>query len=149
MQTAQIDDWLNKAFKLAFFIHGRRDIVKQIAASAMNKLETASNAQFKRYYYTPTGRAETSRATRSRVSLNDLQLLQRLVFVESENFEKQNETAKTTSEKKLARLFHQTLGSHFIKAKFILCNARHQPHFAQLRHKRRDGNLQHRRPRPR
>ena len=105
MQTAQIDDWLNKAFKLAFFIHGRRDIVKQIAASAMNKLETASNAQFKRYYYTPTGRAETSRATRSRVSLNDLQLLQRLVFVESENFEKQNETAKTTSEKNLLVYF--------------------------------------------
>ncbi|MDQ3088256.1 MAG: hypothetical protein M3Q78_06615 [Acidobacteriota bacterium] len=105
MQTAQIDDWLNKAFKLAFFIHGRRDIAKQIAASAMNKLETASNAQFKRYYYTPTGRAETSRATRSRVSLNDLQLLQRLVFVESENFEKANETAKTTSEKNLLVYF--------------------------------------------
>ena len=71
----------------------------------MNKLETASNAQFKRYYYTPVGRAETSRATRSRVSLNDLQLLQRLVFVESENFEKANETAKKTSEKNLLVYF--------------------------------------------
>lgn len=105
MQTNQIDDWLNKAFQLAFFIHGRRDIAKQIAASAMNKLETASNAQFKRYYYTPVGRAETARPTRSRVSLNDLQLLQRLVFVESENFEKANETAKTTSEKNLLVYF--------------------------------------------
>ena len=105
MQTNQIDDWLNKAFQLAFFIHGKRDIAKQIAASAMNKLETASNAQFKRYYYTPVGRAETSRATRSRVSLNDLQLLQRLVFVESENFEKQNEATKTTSEKNLLVYF--------------------------------------------
>ena len=105
MQTNQINDWLNKAFQLAFFIHGSRDIAKQIAASAMNKLETASNAQFKRYYYTPVGRAETARATRSRVSLNDLQLLQRLVFVESENFEKQNEATKTTSEKNLLVYF--------------------------------------------
>jgi len=71
----------------------------------MNKLETASNAQFKRYYYTPTGRAETSRATRSRVSLNDLQLLQRLVFVESENFEKANETSKNIGEKNLLVYF--------------------------------------------
>ena len=105
MQTTQIDDWLNKAFQLAFFIHGKRDIAKQIAVSAMNKLETASNAQFKRYYYTPVGRAETSRATRSRVSLNDLQLLQRLVFVESENFEKQNEVTKTVGEKNLLVYF--------------------------------------------
>ncbi len=105
MKTNQIDDWLNKAFQLAFFIHGKRDIAKQIAVSAMNKLETASNAQFKRYYYTPVGRAETSRATRSRVSLNDLQLLQRLVFVESENFEKQNEATKKTSERNLLVYF--------------------------------------------
>ncbi len=105
MQTNQIDDWLNKAFQLAFFIHGRRDIAKQIAVSAMNKLETASNAQFKRYYYTPVGRAETSRATRSRVSLNDLQLLQRLVFIESENFEKINEAAKNVGEKNLLVYF--------------------------------------------
>ena len=76
-----------------------------LSIEPLPKLETASNAQFKRYYYTPTGRAETSRATRSRVSLNDLQLLQRLVFVESENFEKQNETAKTTSEKNLLVYF--------------------------------------------
>jgi hypothetical protein len=101
------DEWLNKAFQLAFFIHGNRETAKRIAAGAMNKLEVASNAQFKRYYYTPTGRAETSRATRSRVSLNDLQLLQRLVFVESENFERENEQSKTTSEKNLL--------IHFIK----------------------------------
>ncbi len=105
MQTDKIDDWINKAFQLAFFIHGKRDVAMQIAVSAMNKLETASNAQFKRYYYTPTGRAETSRATRSRVSLNDLQLLQRLVFVESENFEKKNEAAKTIGEKNLLVYF--------------------------------------------
>ncbi len=101
------DEWLNKAFQLAFFIHGERGTAKRIAAAAMDKLEVASNAQFKRYYYTPTGRAETARATRSRVSLNDLQLLQRLVFVESENFEREKERAEKTSEKSLL--------IHFIK----------------------------------
>lgn len=85
------DEWLDKAFRLAFFLHGDRETAKKIAANAMSKLEAASNAQFKRYYYNPTGRAENSRAARSRVSLNDLQLLQRLVFVESEVFERENE----------------------------------------------------------
>ncbi len=85
------DEWLDKAFRLAFFLHNDRETAKKIAIAAMSKLEAASNAQFKRYYYNPTGRAENSRAARSRVSLNDLQLLQRLVFVESEIFERENE----------------------------------------------------------
>ncbi len=103
MQTNFKDEWLNKAFQLAFFIHGDRETAKKIAVNAMNKLETASNAQFKRYYYTPTGRSENSRAARSRVSLNDLQLLQRLVLVESENFEKEEENE--SDEKTLLKFF--------------------------------------------
>lgn len=95
------DEWLDRAFRLAFFLHGNRETAKKIAASAMSKLEAASNAQFKRYYYNPTGRAENSRAARSRVSLNDLQLLQRLVFVESEIFERENEA----SEQNLLKFF--------------------------------------------
>ncbi|MCY7375459.1 MAG: hypothetical protein LH472_05755, partial [Pyrinomonadaceae bacterium] len=71
VQANHIDEWLDKAFRLAFFLHGNRETAKQIAVSAMNKLETASNAQFKRLYYTPTGRADAARASRSRVSLND------------------------------------------------------------------------------
>jgi hypothetical protein len=103
LQEKQFDEWLDRAFRLAFFLHGNRETAKKIALLAMNKLETASNAQFKRFYYTPTGRAENSRAARSRVSLNDLQLLQRLVFVESENFEKENEEVRT--EKELLKFF--------------------------------------------
>ena len=98
MQTAYKDEWLNKAFRLAFFIHGKRETAKQIAVRAMNKLEVASNAQFKRYYYTPN-------ATRSRVSLNDLHLLQRLVFVESEMFEREKEQTKAASEECLLKYF--------------------------------------------
>lgn len=107
MQSQFKDEWLNKAFQLAYFIHGERETAKRIAVNAMNKLETASNAQFKRFYYTPTGRSENSRAARSRVSLNDLQLLQRLVLVESENFEKEKEKQEIVSEENLLK--------HFIK----------------------------------
>jgi hypothetical protein len=104
-QASYKDEWLDKAFQLAFFLHGDRETAKTIAASAMSKLETASNAQFKRYYYTPTGRAENARASRSRVSLNDLQLLQRLVFVESENFEREKEKSAKACKKSLLKYF--------------------------------------------
>lgn len=84
------DEWLKKAYELAYFLHGDKEIAREIAAKAMSKLDVAAEAQFKRFYYTPTGR-ETSRAARSKVSLNDLQLLQRLVYIESEPYEKQKE----------------------------------------------------------
>lgn len=105
MRENHIDEWLERAFQLAFFLHGNRETAKTIAVRAMNKLETASNAQFKRYYYTPQGRAETARPARSRVSLNDLQLLQRLVFVESENFEREKEKGEKIGEKALVKFF--------------------------------------------
>lgn len=84
------DEWLKKAYELAYFLHGDRRIAREIAAKAMSKLDVAAEAQFKRFYYTPTGR-ESSRAARSKVSLNDLQLLQRLVYIESEPYEKEKE----------------------------------------------------------
>lgn len=105
MQANHIDEWLDKAFRLAYFLHGDRETAQEIAVGAMNKLETASNAQFKRLYYTPTGRAENSRASRSRVSLNDLQLLQRLVFIESENFEREREKSEKICEASLLKFF--------------------------------------------
>lgn len=105
MQQNYKDDWLDRAFRLAFFLHGNREIAKKIAAGAMNKLETASNAQFKRLYYTPTGRAENAKATRNRVSLGDLQLLQRLVFVESESYEREQEANGKVNEHDLLRFF--------------------------------------------
>ncbi len=99
------DEWLERAFRLAFFLHGKRETAKKIALGAMNKLETASNAQFKRLYYTPTGRAESSKVTRNRVSLSDLQLLQRLVFVESEAYERERESGAKITQKDLLTFF--------------------------------------------
>ncbi|MEZ5428717.1 MAG: hypothetical protein R2747_20900 [Pyrinomonadaceae bacterium] len=97
------NDWIDRAFGMAFFLHGDRETAKKIALRAMTKLETASNAQFKRFYYTPTGRQDSARATRNRVSMNDLQLLQRLVFVESEEFERAKE--KTLGERPLLKFY--------------------------------------------
>ncbi len=107
LHATYIDEWLNRAFQLAYFLHGDRETASEIAVNAMNKLETASNAQFKRNYYTPMGRSENARATRSRVSMNDLQLLQRLVFVESEVFER--------SKEKSQKLHKNNLVTYFIK----------------------------------
>jgi outer membrane biosynthesis protein TonB len=91
---------LDRAFELAFFIHGDLETAKQIAYSAMRKLEVTSNAQFKRYYYTPQ-----SRQSRNKVTMNDLQLLQRLVYVESEPFEHEKEFTETATEKDLLIYF--------------------------------------------
>lgn len=98
------DEWLDRAFRLAFFLHGDRETAKQIALAAMNKLETASTAQFKRLYYTPTGRS-ASKAVRNRVSLGDLQLLQRLVLVESEIHERRREEEGKICERSLLTFF--------------------------------------------
>ncbi len=99
-ELSRTEKWLERAFELGFFIHGDVEIAKQIAFNAMNKLEVTSNAQFKRFYYAPE-----ARNARSKVSMNDLQLLQRLVYVESEAFEKEKEFTETASEKDLLIYF--------------------------------------------
>lgn len=99
-ELSRTEKWLGKAFELAYFIHGDIEIAKQVAFNAMNKLEVASNAQYKRFYYTPE-----ARNARNKVSMNDLQLLQRLVYVESETFEKEKEFTETASEKDLLIYF--------------------------------------------
>lgn len=99
-ELSRTEKWLEKAFQLAYFIHGDVEIAKQIAFNAMNKLEVASNAQYKRYYYTPE-----ARNSRNKVSMNDLQLLQRLVYVESESFEKEKEFTDLATEKDLLVYF--------------------------------------------
>ena len=104
MNETTENEWLRRAYELAYFIHGDKKVAMQIAASAMSKLDVAAVAQFKRSYYTPTGR-ETSRAARSKVSLNDLQLLQRLVYVESESYERKNEEEKKVNSENLLVFF--------------------------------------------
>jgi hypothetical protein len=82
-----VGEMLNRAVGLAYFILGDRAASIYVAMAAMDKLKAASNNQLRRTYYTPTGRL-AYRATRTKISLGDLHLLQRLVYVESELFER-------------------------------------------------------------
>lgn len=85
-----IEQLLQSAFQLAYFIHGVVPTAIEITIEAMDKLEMASEAQDKRLYYKPIGRL-ASRGARTRVSLNKKHLLQRLVYIESERYEKATE----------------------------------------------------------
>lgn len=82
-----LGDLISAAFQLAYFIHDNRATAIHIAISALRKLRVESTAQGRRAYYTPTGQSGY-RATRTKVSLSDLHLLQRLVYIESEVYER-------------------------------------------------------------
>jgi hypothetical protein len=84
------DERVRKAYELAYFIHGDKRIALSIVAEAMAKLEVASAAQDKRLYYRP-GRRSSLQGSRTKMSLSELHLLQRLVYIESEPFEKERE----------------------------------------------------------
>lgn len=86
-EVGSVDELLNKAFDLAYFILGDRPASIYVAMAAMDKLKTASSNQGRRLYYTPTGRS-THPPARTKVNLSELHLLQRLVYVESELFER-------------------------------------------------------------
>jgi hypothetical protein len=86
-RNALMEESLARAFQLAYFIHGAKETALNIAVEAFAKLEVAAAAQDKRLYYTPTGRAERVERFRTKVSVGELHLLQRLVYVESEPHE--------------------------------------------------------------
>jgi lipopolysaccharide assembly LptE-like protein len=91
------DDWLNRAFQLAYFIHADKAIASDIATAAISKLDIAAAAQDKRLSYAPSG-GPSSRKSRTKISLSELHLLQRLVYIESEPYEKQKEQHGTIRE---------------------------------------------------
>ena len=87
---------LNKAYRLAYFLHQDKSLAVRIVAAAMLKLNVAMASQTKRLYYIPVGRfsqGESRRtdAIRNKALFSDLHLLQRLVYVESEPYERQKE----------------------------------------------------------
>ncbi|HEX8140467.1 MAG TPA: hypothetical protein VF544_23075 [Pyrinomonadaceae bacterium] len=90
------DDYLEKAFRLAYFIQGSRSEAVSVVTGALSKLEVAASAQVKRLYYSPSRRGPQRPATRSethrtKVSLSELHLLQRLIYIESESYERARE----------------------------------------------------------
>lgn len=84
---ASTDELLNRAFQLAYFIHADKPTALRVAAEASAKLEVAAVAQAKRLYYTPGGK----NGARTKVFLSDRHLLQRLVYIESEKYERERE----------------------------------------------------------
>ncbi len=91
---------LQRAYRLAWFLHGDSDVATAIAVEAVAKLEVAVVAQDKRLYYSPSTR-------RARVQLNESQLLQRLVYIESEPYERAREQRGEASS--------DALTLHFVK----------------------------------
>ncbi|HZT57015.1 MAG TPA: hypothetical protein VFA21_00170 [Pyrinomonadaceae bacterium] len=89
------DETIRQAFDLAYFILRDEEAATLVVREALGKLEVAAAAQVKRLYYTPTRRTIWQRSNpsgvRTKVSLSDLHLLQRLVYVESEPFERARE----------------------------------------------------------
>lgn len=92
------EEVLNKAYRLAYFLHQEKRTAVGIVAAATLKLSVAMASQSKRLYYVPVGRFSRgeSRRTdgfRNKALFSDLHLLQRLVYVESEPYERQKERA--------------------------------------------------------
>ena len=98
MNRVSTEQVLNKAYRLAYFLHQDKDTAIRIIAAATLKLNVAMAVQSKRLYYIPVGRFSRgeSRRTdgiRNKALFSDLHLLQRLVYVESEPYERQKERA--------------------------------------------------------
>lgn len=96
MNTISPDELPNRAFELAYFLHRERTTATAIATRALNKLQVAATSQGKRLYYRLTGRLADGpepRKARSKVSMGAPHLLQRLVYVESEEYERGKEAA--------------------------------------------------------
>jgi hypothetical protein len=96
--SRQMDGYLEKAFRLAYFIQGSRGQAVSVVIEALSKLEVAASAQFKRLYYTPGRRGAKppvlrSETHRTKVTLSELHLLQRLIYIESESYERAQEQA--------------------------------------------------------
>jgi hypothetical protein len=96
VNTISSEEVLNKAYRLAYFLHQDKGTAIRIVADATLKLNVAMAVQSKRLYYIPVGRFSRgeSRRTdgiRNKTLFSDLHLLQRLIYGESEPYEHQKE----------------------------------------------------------
>lgn len=86
---------LNRAFEVAYFILGDRGAALHATTAAMDKLWTVSYNQGRRLNYTPVGSASYP-PKRTRINLSEMHLLQRLIYAETELFERLQEGQKKT-----------------------------------------------------
>ena len=106
MERGEQPDDLGRAFHLACFIHADRRVAIEVATAAMSKIAVAAQAQDKRLYYTPAGKK--TRGSRTNIMLSEPHLLQRLIYVESESYERQKE-------QKGGLLDEEAMIIHFVK----------------------------------
>jgi hypothetical protein len=88
------EDLLERAVRLAYYIVRDQQSAERIAAEAVVRLDVAVVKQDRRYYYVPRSRREHhsgSHGQRTKVTLGELHLLQRLVYDESESYEREQE----------------------------------------------------------
>ena len=96
VNRASTEEVLNKAYRLAYFLHQDQGTAIRIVANATLKLNVAMAVQCKRLSYSPVGRFSRgdSRRTdgiRNKTLFSDLHLLQRQIYGESEPYEHQKE----------------------------------------------------------
>jgi hypothetical protein len=83
LPDGRVDTTLERGFELAYFLHGEEPIAFQVLSHAVAKLQVAAASQDKRLYYKPNGR--------TKVWLGDADLLQRLIYIESDKYERDRE----------------------------------------------------------
>jgi hypothetical protein len=91
-------EWIRRAFELAYFIHASKGIALSVAEEAWCKLEHTIGTGLKRQHSArdsvPGGMPSTN-GMRTRVRLNDEQMLQLLVYAESDSWERASEKGDT------------------------------------------------------
>lgn len=93
MASSSISDHiLDQAYDLALFIVPDETAAEQIVREALTKLDVTADAQHKRSYYRPR-----SGVARTKVALSPLHLLQRLIYIESEKFERSREANEASN----------------------------------------------------
>jgi hypothetical protein len=101
--------WLERAVDLAMFILGDRAAALEVGSRALAHLPITAAMQGRRSGYVLRGRTRaaegSSRASRTRVQVSNAQLLQRLVYMESEPWERLQERAGRVDEGALTARF--------------------------------------------
>jgi hypothetical protein len=97
-RIAADQEWIRRAFELAYFIHASKGIALHVAEEAWCKLEHTIGSRDKRQP-SPAGRSQSDLSStpgmRTRARLSDEQLLQLLVYAESDSWERATEKGDT------------------------------------------------------
>ena len=84
--TEKEASYINAAFQLAYFIHTHREVAIRVVTDSLEALEVARRSQDRRLYYEPVGFGDSrSPALRTKVSVSEMLLLQRLTLDEAKH----------------------------------------------------------------